>query len=334
MQSLQKYNTFGIDHSCKHIYEPSTTEEIKDLLPQLRQESLLVIGGGSNLLLTKDFEGNVLHAKIYGIEEVSQKSADGDSVYIRCGEAEIWDDVVKYAIEHGYYGIENLSIIPGEVGASAVQNIGAYGIEVKDYIYSIEAIEIATGKDVTIKPDACRYAYRYSIFKGEWKGKYIITHVTYKLNKSFTPHIGYGNIRKYLDERHISSPTAKDVRDIIIDIRNSKLPDPKIEGNAGSFFINPVVDTAHFRELQLSYPDMPHYKIDDSSEKIPAGWLIEQCGWKGKTLGSAGVHDKQALVLVNKGNAQGKDILLLCNKICDDVYSKFKIRIKPEVNII
>ena len=223
MQSLQKYNTFGIDHSCKHIYEPSTTEEIKDLLPQLRQEPLLVIGGGSNLLLTKDFEGNVLHAKIYGIEEVSQKSADGESVYIRCGEAEIWDDVVKYAIEHGYYGIENLSIIPGEVGASAVQNIGAYGIEVKDYIYSIEAIEIATGKDVTIKPDACRYAYRYSIFKGEWKGKYIITYVTYKLNKSFTPHIGYGNIRKYLDERHISSPTAKDVRDIIIDIRNSKL---------------------------------------------------------------------------------------------------------------
>lgn len=340
MQSLLKYNTFGIDHSCKQIYEPATVEEIKSILPLLRQEPLLIIGGGSNLLLTKDFDGNVLHAQIRGIEKIEIDTSNyrevrtDDNVYIRCGEAETWDDLVIYAIDNGYYGIENLSIIPGEVGASAVQNIGAYGIEVKDYIYSIEAIEIATGKEVIIYPEDCLYAYRYSKYKGEWKGKYIITYVTYKLNKTYTPHIDYGNIRKYLEEHHYSNPSAKEVREVIIEIRNSKLPDPKKEGNAGSFFVNPIVERTQFEELQRKYPEIPHYTLDNKREKVPAGWLIEQCGWKGKTLGRAGVHDKQSLVLVNRGNAKGEDILLLCNQICEDVYKKFGIKIKPEVNIV
>ncbi len=329
MESLLHYNTFGIDQSCREIYEPETVEELQSLLPVLRQAPLLIIGGGSNLLLTKDYEGNVLHPKMKGISAFVEQNF----VLLRCGAGEVWDDVVEYAVGQGYYDMENLSLIPGEVGASAVQNIGAYGMEVKDLIYKIEAVEIATGESVIIDSQDCDYGYRYSKFKGEWKDKYIITAVTYVLGLDFIPRLDYGNLRVVLEERGITEPTARDVRNAVINIREAKLPDPKKEGNAGSFFMNPVVSEEKFRALLAEYPNMPHYPVEDGV-KIPAGWMIEQCGWKGKSLGNAGVHDKQALVLVNRGNATGTEILALCDAIRRDVKERFDIDIHPEVNII
>lgn len=330
MQSLLNHNTFGIDQGCNALYEPTSVEELRATLAMLCKEPLLVIGGGSNLLLTQDFEGNVLHPLIKGIE-VSEKDA---YILMRCGAGEVWDEVVDYAVSHGYYDMENLSHIPGEVGASVVQNIGAYGMEVQDVVYKIEAIETETGKEVVITPEECDYAYRYSKFKGEWKGRYVVTYVTYKLSKNFTPRLGYGNLSAVLQQKGIENPTASDVRKAVIDIRKSKLPEPEIEGNAGSFFMNPVVDRDKFSELIEKYPNMPHYNVGDDKVKIPAGWMIEQCGWKGKSMGRAAVHDKQALVLVNKGGATGKEILALCDAIRSDVKSRFGIEIRPEVNIV
>lgn len=330
MQSLLNHNTFGIDQGCNALYEPTSVEELRATLAMLCKEPLLVIGGGSNLLLTQDFEGNVLHPLIKGIE-VSEKDA---YILMRCGAGEVWDEVVDYAVSHGYYDMENLSHIPGEVGASVVQNIGAYGMEVQDVVYKIEAIETETGKEVVITPEECDYAYRYSKFKGEWKGRYVVTYVTYKLSKNFTPRLGYGNLSAVLRQKGIENPTASDVRRAVIDIRKSKLPEPEIEGNAGSFFMNPVVDRDKFSELIERYPNMPHYNVGDDKVKIPAGWMIEQCGWKGKSMGRAAVHDKQALVLVNKGGATGKEILALCDAIRSDVKSRFGIEIRPEVNIV
>ena len=330
MQSLLNHNTFGIDQGCNALYEPTSVEELRATLAMLCKEPLLVIGGGSNLLLTQDFEGNVLHPLIKGIE-VSEKDT---YILMRCGAGEVWDEVVDYAVSHGYYDMENLSHIPGEVGASVVQNIGAYGMEVQDVVYKIEAIETETGKEVVITPEECDYAYRYSKFKGEWKGRYVVTYVTYKLSKNFTPRLGYGNLSAVLQQKGIENPTASDVRRAVIDIRKSKLPEPEIEGNAGSFFMNPVVDRDKFSELIEKYPNMPHYNVGDDKVKIPAGWMIEQCGWKGKSMGRAAVHDKQALVLVNKGGATGKEILALCDAIRSDVKSRFGIEIRPEVNIV
>lgn len=330
MQSLLNHNTFGIDQGCNALYEPTSVEELRATLAMLCKEPLLVIGGGSNLLLTQDFEGNVLHPLIKGIE-VSEKDA---YILMRCGAGEVWDEVVDYAVSHGYYDMENLSHIPGEVGASVVQNIGAYGMEVQDVVYKIEAIETETGKEVVITPEECDYAYRYSKFKGEWKGRYVVTYVTYKLSKNFTPRLGYGNLSAVLQQKGIENPTASDVRRAVIDIRKSKLPEPEIEGNAGSFFMNPVVDRDKFSELIERYPNMPHYNVGDDKVKIPAGWMIEQCGWKGKSMGRAAVHDKQAIVLVNKGGATGKEILALCDAIRSDVKSRFGIEIRPEVNIV
>lgn len=330
MISLLNHNTFGIDQGCKALYEPSSVEELKALLPILREDSLLIIGSGSNLLLTSDFNGNVLHLLIKGIEVKNE----GDFILLRCGAGEIWDDVVDYAVKNDYFGMENLSLIPGEVGASAVQNIGAYGKEVKDIIYKVEALELSTGNSVSFTNADCCYSYRYSKFKDDWKNRYIITHVTYKLDKVFAPLLHYGNLKAVLTERGISTPTAKDVRQAVIDVRNSKLPDPKVEGNAGSFFMNPVVSREKFLEIQSRYPDMPHYFVDDNHEKIPAGWMIDICGWKGKTMGKAGVHSKQALVLVNKGGAKGADIVALCDAIRKDVMNTFGVEIHPEVNIV
>lgn len=330
MVSLLHHNTFGIDQSCRALYEPTSVEELKTTLREIAGEPLLVIGGGSNLLLTKDFEGVVLHPVIKGIEV----SESGDDVYLRCGAGEVWDDVVSYAVRHGYNDMENLSLIPGEIGASAVQNVGAYGVEAKDIIDSVECVEILTGADVTFQASDCAYAYRYSKFKDEWKGRYVVTHVTYRLSKRFTPRLDYGNLRSYLADRGVNEPSASDVRQAVIEIRQSKLPDPSVEGNAGSFFMNPVVSRHKFESLLAEYPDMPHYYIDEDHEKIPAGWMIDRCGWKGKTLGRAGVHDKQALVLVNKGGATGQEVVALCDAIRKDVSRVFGIDIHPEVNII
>ena len=330
--SLLAHNTFGIDAKCSRFVEYASVEEAQQLVASLTDadQPLLILGGGSNLLLTGDYQGTVLHSAIKGIEVMEDNDV---SVLLQCGSGEVFDDVVAYAVEHGYHGAENLSIIPGEVGASAVQNIGAYGVEAKDIIYKVEAVEIATGKVVTFDNADCQYSYRQSKFKHEWRDKYLVTHVIYRLSKTFTPDLDYGNIRASLAAKHIAEPTAQQLRDVIIEIRNAKLPDPKVEGNAGSFFMNPIVEKAKYDELAAQYPRMPHYTIDAEHEKIPAGWMIDQCGWKGKSLGRAGVHDKQALVLVNRGGATGEEIVKLCETIRKDVFEKFGIEINPEVNI-
>ena len=325
--SLLQHNTFGIDAKCRRFVEYCSVEEAQEIARQL-QEPYLLIGAGSNLLLTKDFEGTVVHSALKGIEPQPDSR-------IRCGSGETWDEVVAWCVGHRLYGAENLSLIPGEVGASAVQNIGAYGAEVKDLIASVEAVEIGTGRLCVFSREECQYGYRDSRFKHEWKNKYLITHVVYQLSTDESHQsTEYGNIRSELDRRGIQTPTAAELRQVVIDIRNAKLPDPKVTGNAGSFFMNPVVERQKFEQLLAAYPDMPHYYIDADHEKIPAGWMIDQCGWKGKSLGKAGVHDKQALVLVNRGGATGQEIVDLCNTIRADVKQKFGIDIHPEVNII
>ena len=338
--SLLAHNTFGIDAKCSRFVEYASVEEAQQLVASLTEadQPLLILGGGSNLLLTGDYQGTVLHSAIMGIEVMENSSFENQedekgSVFLKCGSGEVFDDVVAYAVEHGYHGAENLSIIPGEVGASAVQNIGAYGVEAKDIIYKVEAVEIATGKVVNFDNADCQYSYRQSKFKHEWRDKYLVTHVIYRLSKTFTPDLDYGNIRTSLAAKHIAEPTAQQLRDVIIEIRNAKIPDPKVEGNAGSFFMNPIVEKAKYDELAAQYPGMPHYTIDAEHEKIPAGWMIDQCGWKGKNLGRAGVHDKQALVLVNRGGATGEEIVKLCETIRKDVFEKFGIEIHPEVNV-
>lgn len=338
MKILHNYNlidnnTFGINAKCKMYIEFTNEQELSEGLDIVRESNdpLLIIGEGSNLLLTKDFNGIVLHSTIegYNISEID------NGVLIKAGSGIIWDNFVEFCINNGYYGIENLSYIPGTVGASAVQNIGAYGCEAKDVIHSIEAMEIANGKKHVINNSECNYSYRNSIFKNEWKNKFVITHVTYNLSKKFIPHIDYGNIKEELTRRNYShNPDAKQLREVIIAIRKSKLPEPNEEGNAGSFFMNPIVTQSIFNCIKKEYPEIPHYPMGNDNIKIPAGWLIEKCGWKGRTMGPAGVHDKQALVLVNKGGATGIDIVKLCEAIRHDVSTKFGITIHPEVNIL
>lgn len=338
--NLLAHNTFGIDARCRRYVEFSSSEEARRLVGEMLTAAdtpLLILGGGSNLLLTGDYGGTVVSPEPrFEVEKVEQ---DDCSVVLRCWAGTTFDDVVAYCVEHDYHGAENLSLIPGEVGASAVQNIGAYGVEVKDFIVEVEAVEIATGKVVNFTNDECEYGYRQSKFKHEWRDKYLVTHVSYRFSKRFEPKLDYGNIRARLGELDIDMPTARQLRDVIIDIRQAKLPDPAVQGNAGSFFMNPIVSEEKFLALQAKYPQMPYYQVTETGEgmsaayKIPAGWMIDRCGWKGKRLGPAGVHDKQALVLVNLGGARGEDILHLCNTIRKDVRARFGIEIYPEVNI-
>ena len=326
--SLLAHNTFGIDARCSRFLEYETAVEAQQVANILRETSIpyIIIGGGSNLLLTRDFPGIVVHSAIKGWDIAGCRMA--------CGSGETWDDIVAISLQNGLYGAENLSLIPGDVGASAVQNIGAYGAEAKDFIREVHAIEIATGRLCVIDREACQYGYRQSRFKQEWKNRFLITMVVYEFSDSFQPRLDYGNIRSELERRGIVEPTPQQLRQVIIDIRNAKLPDPKLQGNAGSFFMNPVVSRQKYEELAAQYPQMPHYTVDAQHEKIPAGWMIEQCGWKGKSLGRAGVHDKQALVLVNLGGATGQEVVGLCETIRHDVYEKFGIGILPEVNIV
>ncbi|MBF1467981.1 UDP-N-acetylmuramate dehydrogenase [Prevotella pallens] len=326
--SLLRHNTFGIDAKCKRFIEYSSVEEAQQVARMITDADrpLLILGGGSNLLLTGDYNGTVLHSGIRFLEQT-------DECHVRCGSGFIWDDVVDYCVANNLYGAENLSIIPGEVGASAVQNIGAYGAEAKDLIECVEAVEIETGQICRFTNTECAYSYRQSKFKHAWKNRFLITAVTYKLSKTYNPKLDYGNIRVALAAKGIDNPTAMQLRETIIDIRNAKLPDPKVLGNAGSFFMNPVVSTHKYNQLAQQYVGMPHYTIDSEYEKIPAGWLIEQCGWKGKALGKAAVHNKQALVLVNCGGATGSEVVQLYKTIQHDVKQKFDIEIKPEVNI-
>jgi UDP-N-acetylmuramate dehydrogenase len=326
--SLLAHNTFGIDARCSRFLEYETAVEAQQVANILRETSIpyIIIGGGSNLLLTRDFPGIVVHSAIKGWDIAGCRMA--------CGSGETWDDIVAVSLQNGLYGVENLSLIPGDVGASAVQNIGAYGAEAKDFIREVHAIEIATGRLCVIDREDCQYGYRQSRFKQEWKNRFLITMVVYEFSDSFQPRLDYGNIRSELERRGIVEPTPQQLRQVIIDIRNAKLPDPKLQGNAGSFFMNPVVSRQKYEELAAQYPQMPHYTVDAQHEKIPAGWMIEQCGWKGKSLGRAGVHDKQALVLVNLGGATGQEVVGLCETIRHDVYEKFGISILPEVNIV
>ena len=326
--SLKGHNTFGIEAKCKRFLEYESVDEARAVAKILRESATpyIIIGGGSNLLLTKDFEGIVVRSDVLGFY------LDGDRLI--CGSGEVFDEMVDVSLKAGLYGLENLSLIPGDVGASAVQNIGAYGVEAKDFIETIGAVEIATGKVVTIAAEDCHYAYRQSRFKQDWKNRYLITHVTYRLSTAFKPHLDYGNIRVELERKGLSEPTAQQLRKTIIEIRNAKLPDPKVTGNAGSFFMNPIVSRETYEQLAQQYEGMPHYDVDDDHVKIPAGWMIDQCGWKGKSLGRAGVHDKQALVLVNLGGATGAEIVTLCQTIQADVKAKFGIEFHPEVNII
>lgn len=330
--NLKEHNTFGIDVKCRRFIEFESVDELLQIVNSLTDadKPLLVLGGGSNMLFTADYEGTVLHSAIKG--HVAVQTDEG--IMLRCGSGEVWDDIVSLCVSNRMYGAENLSLIPGDVGASAVQNIGAYGAEAKDIILKVETVDLQTGKMCEFTNEECEYAYRKSKFKGEWRNRFVITYVTYKLSEVFCPCLDYGNIRAELEKRNIKVPTAEQLRNVIIDIRNEKLPDPKVEGNAGSFFMNPVVPKAKYEELVARFGNVPHYSVDDNNEKIPAGWMIDQCGWKGKSLGKAGVHSRQALVLVNRGGAEGKDIVALCDAIKRDVRDKFGIDIVPEVNII
>lgn len=330
--NLKEHNTFGIDVKCRRFIEFESVDELLQIVNSLTDadKPLLVLGGGSNMLFTADYEGTVLHSAIKG--HVAVQTDEG--IMLRCGSGEVWDDIVSLCVSNRMYGAENLSLVPGDVGASAVQNIGAYGAEAKDIILKVEAVDLQTGKMCEFTNEECEYAYRKSKFKGEWRNRFVITYVTYKLSEVFCPCLDYGNIRAELEKRNIKVPTAEQLRNVIIDIRNEKLPDPKVEGNAGSFFMNPVVPKAKYEELVARFGNVPHYSIDDNNEKIPAGWMIDQCGWKGKSLGKAGVHSRQALVLVNRGGAEGKDIVALCDAVKRDVKDKFGIDIVPEVNII
>ena len=329
---LLAHNTFGMDVEASVFVEYESVTELKEiLLHQLCPEGKwLHIGGGSNLLFTGDFDGMILHSAIKGFEVVSENE---DEVLVRAGAGEVWDDFVAYTVEKGWYGAENLSLIPGEVGASAVQNIGAYGVEAKDLIVKVDTLEVETGKERVFGNEECGYAYRESVFKHALKGKYIVTHVTYRLSKHPSYRLDYGNVRAELEKRGCEL-TLENVRQTIIDIRESKLPDPKVQGNAGSFFMNPIVPRLLFEELQGKYPSMPFYEVDAERVKIPAAWMIDQCGWKGKQLGRAGVHNKQALVLVNCGGATGQEIIALSEEIQRSVFDKFGVRISPEVNFI
>lgn len=323
---LKERHTFGMDVKADRLIEFANEDELKSALTGA-VKPLLFMGGGSNLLFLNNYSGTVLHSVIDNINIVAE---DDNSVSVRVGSGVVWDDFVAYCVEKGWWGVENLSLIPGEVGASAVQNIGAYGVEVKDVLQSIEAISVDDLSKRIFTNAECNYAYRDSIFKKSLKGKYVITYVTYRLSKRANPNIGYGALKSVLAE----NPSLKEIRDAIIAVRNSKLPDPKVYGNAGSFFMNPVIPMEQFVELQSRYPEIPSYPASEGYIKVPAGWLIEKSGWKGKSLGNAAVYEKQALVLINRGGATGMEIKHLADTIIEDIKEIFGITLHAEVNYI
>jgi len=329
--SLKSYNTFGIDVKAKRLVSVSSLEELKLVLKGNYAEELFVLGGGSNMLLTQDITATVLHIDLKGIKVVKETE---DFVYIQANAGENWHEFVLWTLAHDYGGLENLSLIPGNIGSSPIQNIGAYGVELKDHFVSCEAIDIQTIEMMNFNAEQCDFGYRNSIFKNKVKGKYIITSVTFKLSKkNHQLYTNYGAIDEALSESGITNPSIQDVSNAVIRIRQQKLPDPRELRNSGSFFKNPVISAGAFLELQKEYPEMPHYKISENEFKIPAGWLIDRAGFKGYREGDAGVHKNQALVLVNYGTATGLEILNLAQKIQDKIQTQFKIALEPEVNI-
>lgn len=331
--SLQPYNTFGLDVSCKGIIEIKNKDQLKNELSLLAadNEEFMILGGGSNVLFTGNLNKYVLLNRIKGIEILDERDND---VLIEVGSGEIWHDLVLHCVNNGWGGIENLSLIPGCVGASPIQNIGAYGVELKDVFESLTAISTDGSEFRDFTGNECRFGYRDSVFKREFKGKYIITNVRLRLKKNSEPNTSYGAIKKVLEENGISTPSIKDVSDAVIQIRRSKLPDPAVIGNSGSFFKNPVVKRGFYRQISNLYPEMPFYLVDDDHVKIPAGWLIEKAGLKGVRFGNTGCHEHQALVIVNYGGATGAEIVEHAHRVMDTVEKKFGIRLEPEVNII
>lgn len=331
--SLKSYNTFGIDVSTRYLVEVDNDQDIQTLfqLPDIQSLPKLILGGGSNLLLTQDFNGLVIKINIKGIETVKE---DQDHVWVRVGAGENWHEFVMYCVERGLGGIENLSLIPGTVGAAPMQNIGAYGVEIKDTFDRLEAVDISTGIKRIFTNKDCRFGYRDSVFKNEEKGQYIISNVQFRLDKNPVFHVSYGDIQKTLEQMGVKELTIKAISEAVIKIRRSKLPDPAEIGNAGSFFKNPEISALHYATLKSEYPDIPGYIINEEIVKVPAGWLIEQCGWKGKRFGNIGVHTRQALVLVNYGGGKGLEIKQLSEKIQASVEERFGICLHTEVNFV
>jgi len=330
--SLKNFNTFGIDAKAKYFVEISQPGELIELFmdPQWQQTERLVLGGGSNMLFINDFDGLVIRMNIRGIDH----RINHDEVFVVAGAGEVWNDLLNYCVAHEYAGLENLSLIPGSVGASPIQNIGAYGVELKDVFYTCNAFEIATGKFKTFTHEDCHFGYRDSAFKSELKGQYIIVSVKFRLSLVPDVKLHYGAIKDELAKRNITSPTIKDVSDVVSHIRVSKLPDPSTIGNAGSFFKNPVIPVDEFRAIRSYFPAIVNYPAADGEVKLAAGWLIEQCGWKGKVVGHTGTWHNQALVLVNHGGATGEEVYSLSSQIIDSVYTKFGVMLEREVNMI
>ncbi|MDR0232041.1 MAG: UDP-N-acetylmuramate dehydrogenase [Dysgonamonadaceae bacterium] len=329
--SLLKHNTFGLDIKTRWFVEYENEEDLQKLLydEYFFSQPFIHIGQGSNLLFLGDYSGIVVHSLIQGIEVVKEEE---NHVWIKAGAGVEWDSFVAYCAEKGWGGIENLSGIPGEVGASAVQNIGAYGVEVCDTITEVHTYNIVTGEKQIFKNEDCKFTYRHSIFKEEThRGKHFVTHVIYKLSKQPVYNLDYGYLKTVLDGKDVN---LKTIREAVISIRDAKLPDPKKLGNAGSFFMNPYICMAHYEGLKEKYPDIPSYPVDGKVVKIPAAWLIEQCGLKGKTIGHAAIHEKQPLVIINKGEATADDIASLASLVCDEVKKKFSIELQKEVLFI
>jgi len=328
--SLKPYNTFGIDVAASRFVEVVSGDNLKDVLIENNQPHL-ILGGGSNVLFTKDFDGIVIKNSIKGIRVVKE---DDDVVVLKVGAGEVWHEFVLFCIANNYAGVENLSLIPGCVGASPMQNIGAYGVEVKDVITEVEAIDLRDYSTKIFQNSECEFDYRSSIFKTSQKGNYFITSVSFKLNKKAVINTSYGAIEAELERMTVFSATIKDVSDAVINIRSSKLPDPKEIGNSGSFFKNPIVTKEQKNKIVENYPDAPNYSQPNGTFKMAAGWLIEKCGWKGKRIDNYGVHKNQALVLVNYGGAKGSDIFDLSEQIITSVNDVFGIELEREVNIL
>ncbi len=308
-------------------------EALNEVYQSARYQSLkkLILGGGSNVLFTRNFLGMILRMEISGIEVVKE---DDQSMIVSFGAGENWHQSVLWAVNQGLGGIENLALIPGTIGAAPMQNIGAYGVEIKDVFHSLEAYEIETGEVVKFYHEDCKFGYRYSVFKSSHKNKYVITKVNLKLSKKPEYNITYGNIKSTLEQMGVEELSPQVISQAVMNIRQSKLPDPMVIGNAGSFFKNPIIENEYFDALRAAFEDIPGYRLDGKFTKVPAAWLIDQCGWKGYRDGDIGVHDKQALVLVNHGKGQGQEILMLSQRIQESVYKKFGVEIDPEVNII
>lgn len=332
--SLKPYNSFGFDAIAQYFVEINAIDDLQTIIKNgvMQEHKTLILSGGNNVLFQDEvFDGLVVYVNTKGIEILQE---DENEVIVRAQAGEDWPEFVRFCVSKGWHGVENLAHIPGKVGAAPVQNIGAYGLELKDSFLQCEAMDLTTGETKVFTKEECRFGYRESIFKGELKGRYVITSVDFMLKKNAPLHLEYGNIKAYLAQNGIESPTLQQLHDAICAIRDAKLPDVKQIGSAGSFFKNPVIDRAQFEALQKNYPDMPHYDELDGRVKVPAGWLIEKAGWKGWHNEHVGVYDKQALVLVHYGGGKGQDIVELAHRIQDSVEKEFGIRISPEVNFV